>query len=329
MKRFAGLLLLALPLFAQNDRGTITGTLTDPDGGPVATARLQLKDLASGAVYQASSAANGSYTLTDLPAGTYDLTIPTIGFTFRRLERKGLVVQPGQTQRLDIRYEWGGNLGTPGDDFTVAIRSKHPAPSGPAPRTADGKPDLSGTWLGLPGVPEQATLLPWADALRNERAANGGKDHPSGFCLPGDVILQSAFLYKVIQSPGLIVLLWEGNLPGVDQIFLDGRGHPTDIDPSWMGHSIGRWEGDTLVVDTVGFNDRSWLGLFPHTEMLHIVQRYRRPDLGHLEKDITIEDPGTFAKPWTMHVSWELAPGEEIHELVCESNNYPQHVPGK
>ena len=87
-----------------------------------------------------------------------------------------------------------------------------------------------------------------------------------------------------------------------------------------MGHSVGRWEKDTLVVDTVGYNDRSWLRVFPHTEMLHVVQRMRRPDLGHLEKEITIEDPGAFRKPWKIRDVWDLAPGEEIAEYICNEN---------
>jgi hypothetical protein len=131
----------------------------------------------------------------------------------------------------------------------------------------------------------------------------------------------------VVQTPELIVLLWEGNLPGVDQVFLDGRAHPESAFPTWMGHSVGRWEGDTLVVDTVGFNDRSWLGVAPHTEQMHVVQRYRRPDLGHLVKEVTIEDPGALTSPWSYRVNWELAPGEEVLEMICENNNYPQHNP--
>ena len=318
--------LCSASAFAQSDTGAIRGRLTDPNNGPVATASVQFKNTTTGAVYQASSIADGSYTLSGLPAGTYDLTIPTMGFTFKRFSQAGISIQAGQVQRLDIAMPWGGNLGTPGDDIAIIVRSRSPAPSGPVPRTADGKPDFSGVWLGLPGSGEQPMLLPWADALFQQRAADGGRDHPSSFCLPGDPILKDPFLYKLVQSPGLMIILWEGNLPGVHQVFLDGRDHPKVIDPSWMGHSIGHWDGDTLVVDTIGFHDRSWVGIFPHTEALHVVQRYRRTDLGHMEKDITIEDPGAFAKPWTWHVVWDLAPGEEVQEMVCESDHYPQHL---
>lgn len=315
------LLVLAGPLGAQS----ILGKLTDPDGGAVATAALQFKNTVSGAVYLASSKADGSFSVT-APPGTYDLTIPTIGFTFKRYQQAGIVVREGQALRLDVAMPWGGNLGTPGDDIAMVVRLRSPAPSGPVPRTADGKPDLSGVWLGLPGSGETPGFQPWAEKLFMERAANGGRDHPSGFCLPGDPILKDPFLYKIVQTPSLIVILWEGNLPGVTQVFMDGRGHPANHDPSWMGHSIGRWDGDTLVIDTVGFHDRSWLGIYPHTEALHVVQRIRRVDAGHIEKDFMIEDPGAFTKPWTWHVVWDLTPGEEILELVCEGDHYPQHL---
>ena len=120
------LLLLAMPLCAQN-AGSIAGRLTDPDGGPVATASLQFKNSVTGAVLQATSKADGTYALVT-PPGSYDLTIPTIGFTFKRYVQNGIVVEAGQTRRLDISLPWGGNLGTPGDDIAILIRSRSPAP---------------------------------------------------------------------------------------------------------------------------------------------------------------------------------------------------------
>jgi hypothetical protein len=108
---------------------------------------------------------------------------------------------------------------------------------------------------------------------------------------------------------------------GYRQVFLDGRAHPKDADPSWMGHSSGHWDGDTLAIDTIGFNDRSWLVLYPHTEKLHITESYRRPDLGHLQVQITIEDPETFTRPWRIKNEWVLAPNEDVQEYVCNENN--------
>jgi len=309
--------LLAVRVLAQT--GILSGTVTDPDGKAVPTAPIQAKNVATGMVYTTVAVAKGSYTLSKLPAGSYDITVPPIGFTFPKYEQKGVVIQAAQTAKLDIRLVWGGNLGTPGDDFSLVIREKTKSPSGPAPRGRDGKLDLSGVWTGNAPDADAPDLLPWAEEITKQRRARG-TGNPGESCLPGDNLLISPFIYKIIQTPVVIAILWEGNVPGIVQIFLDGRAHPKNLDPSWMGHSVGRWESDTLVVDTVGFNDRSWLRVFPHTEMLHVTQRIRRPGLGHLEKEITIEDPGAFRKPWKIRDVWELAPGEEIAEYICNEN---------
>jgi hypothetical protein len=300
--------------------GILLGTVTDPDGKGVPTAPVQAKNVATGMVYTTVAVAKGSYTLSKLPAGSYDVTVPPIGFTFPKYEQKGVVIQAAQAARLDIRLTFGGNLGTPGDDFSLLIRQQgNRSPSGPAPRR-DGKPDLSGVYIGNPADADAPDLLPWAEEITKQRRARGGAGNPGESCLPGDNLLISPFIYKIIQTPAVIAILWEGNVPGIVQIFLDGRAHPKNLDPSWMGHSVGHWEGDTLLQDTVGFNDRSWLRVFPHTEMLHVIQRYRRPDLGHLEKEIIIEDPGAFRKLWKIRDVWDLAPGEEIAEYICNEN---------
>jgi hypothetical protein len=199
------------------------------------------------------------------------------------------------------------------------MRSKGQA-TGPAPRGRDGKPDLSGVWIGNAPDVDVPVMQPWAEEVTKQRRARGGSGNPGESCLPGDVFLVSPFIYKIIQTPEVLAVLWEGNAPGFTQIFLDGRAHAKDAFPSWMGDSIGRWERDALIVDTVGFNDLSWIRVFPHTEMLHVVQRYTRPNKGRLEKEVTIEDPGTFTKPWKMRVGWDLAPGEEVKEYICNEN---------
>jgi len=118
--------------------------------------------------------------------------------------------------------------------------------------------------------------------------------------------------------------------PHLRQLVLDGRKHLKDRDPSWLGHSTGTWDGDTLVIDSVGFNDKSWLAVYPQTEMLHVVERYRRTDLGHLDVDVTVEDAGSLTKPWHIHSTWNLAPGEEIEEYICNENNKDvQHLTAK
>jgi hypothetical protein len=322
------LFLASTGALAQGGLATISGSIVDPDGHAVPTASIRATNVGSGEVYRDVSAADGSYALTRLPAGSYDLSVPRIGFNFVRLEKKGLVVRSGEALRVDVRLEWPGGIHAPGDDITVAVRGRSPAPSGPAPRTPDRRPDLSGVWLGSDDPdPEEFALEPWARAITKERIANQGRDMPAGFCLPGDVVMRSPFLYKLVQTPSLLVVLWEGGFPGFHQIFLDGRGHPREADPTWMGHSVGRWEGDTLVVDTTGFNDRSWLRLSPHTEMMRITRRYRRPDLGHLEIDVLIDDPGALTKPWRSRLVWDLAPGEEILEYVCENNKFAPLTP--
>jgi hypothetical protein len=166
------------------------------------------------------------------------------------------------------------------------------------------------------------------DVWKN-RLSTSFRDHPMALCLPGDPTPTPPVFYKFVQTRGILVFLFEHE-PHYRQIFFDGRVHPQQADPTWMGHSVGKWDGDTLVVDTTGFNDKSWLiftaGL-PHTEMLHMVERYRRPDLGHLLVDLRLEDPGAFTKPVERHMTWELAPGEETLESICtENNKFPEYA---
>jgi hypothetical protein len=126
------------------------------------------------------------------------------------------------------------------------------------------------------------------------------------------------------------VILFE---PFIDyrQIFTDGRKHPVDPQPTWMGYSVGKWEGDTLVVDTTGFNDRTWLddGGHPHSDALHVTERFRRIDFGHMELGITIDDPKMYTKPWSATVPYNLLPDTELIEYVCENEKDLPHMVGK
>ena len=323
----AALWFLGSNVYAQ---GGITGTVIDPDGNGVEGATVNAKNVATGAVVSAVSSAKGDFRISGLAAGTYDLAIPVLGFTFRPYSRSGLVVRAGETLQTDIRLEWALNLGTIGDDYYLSVRNKYARLTGPAPRMPDGKPDLSGVWQGSPDTNAQRpSLLEWAATIAKKNVENSLRDSPTALCLPGWVIPAQPILYKLVQTPALIVMLYELE-PHNRQIFIDGRSHPADPDPTWVGHSIGRWEGDTLVVDTVGYNDRSWLPTaIPHTEKLHVVERYRRSDLAHLNVDVTIDDPGTLTKPWNLRMTWTLAPGEEILETVCENDKYRERVLGK
>ena len=198
----------------------------------------------------------------------------------------------------------------------------------PAPQTTDGKPDLSGIWQRISLKYERnvaadlkpGEIQPWAQALVGQRAEDLQKDHMSVQCLPwGPSYSNSARKAKIVQTPGLILMLDEDLT--YRQIFMDGRALETDPMRSWMGYSVGRWEGNTLVVDSFGFNDRTWLnnrGL-PHSEALRMTERYQRRDFGHLRIDVTFADPSAYTKPLSFVVNMNLAADTEMIEAVCET----------
>ena len=216
--------------------------------------------------------------------------------------------------------------------LTNDMRARAKVHSGPAPRTADGKPDISGVWAtiqDLSAPPAFPPLQPFAGKIARDRAESNRKDAPGNLCLPNSPVpLLTPFHYRFVQTQKLIVMMQEFDTPGYRQIYMDGRAHPEEWNPAWYGHSTGKWEGDTLVIDTVGFNDRGWLGMAPQTEKLHVVERIRRPDFGHLEADITMEDPGVLTGPWKTKIRAGLLPDEDILEFVCE-NIKPEHFVGK
>lgn len=332
MARRVWLLLLGVAAFGQNQSATITGTVSDPLGGAVESAPIQVKNAASGNITQAVASRAGLYTVANLPAGTYDISVNVPGL--RPFERKAVVVDAAKTIRIDIRLEDTTQLGTLGEDrlAIAAAMKRHAPPSGPTPRTAGGKPDFSGVWWSPttvdPGKPE---WLPAAAAAAKQRADNNRKDSPQSRCLPPPV-LRLGPLFEMVQSQAFLIMISDDDSPGFHQIYLDGRAHPSDPNPAWYGNSIGKWEGDTLVVDRVGFNEQSWLDqdAHPHSEKLHVIERYRRPDLGHLETEIFVEDPGVLAKPWTWKRVADLAPTEEIYEFICPENNQDvEHMVGK
>ena len=208
----------------------------------------------------------------------------------------------------------------------------------PAPRAPDGKPDLSGLWLkispkysrNIAADLKPEDIQPWARALVEQRREDLGKEYMNVKCVPlGPGYATSAEstgaeMMKIVQTPGLILIL----NPDLTyrQIFLDGRALEPAPNPDWMGYSVGRWDGDTLVVDSFGFNDRTWLDHdgHPHTEALRMTERYRRRNLGNLDVEVTLSDPGAFTKPWTVAARAELAADTEMIEWVC--NESVQHV---
>jgi hypothetical protein len=221
----------------------------------------------------------------------------------------------------------------------TAERLSASAPKGPAPRTAAGKPDLSGVWSPDRAFiynietalkkGEKLPIQPWAEKLAAQRMS---KDDPEANCLPTGVPRMAPYPWRIVQTPTHIFFLFEGNIHSYRQIFIDGRPHAKDPDPTWYGDSIGSWDGDTLVVDSIGFNDKFWFDFagHPHTEQLHVVERFRRPDLGHLDIEATITDAGAYTRPFTMYGHSVLQQDAELFEYICNENNQDvSHIVGK
>ncbi|HEV2199281.1 MAG TPA: carboxypeptidase-like regulatory domain-containing protein [Bryobacteraceae bacterium] len=324
-------LLCAAPaLIAQN--GAITGTVADQDHKPVAKATITAKNAATRASFSATSAADGSYTLVNVPAGRYTLS----GFLSGMIPytQPNAVVAAAQTLHADVVLA-DFNANVAGEDREFYAQLWYPKEQiGRTPRRG-GKPDLSGVWRpALPSDWGRPEPVPWAAAKIKEWQENDMRDFPGGHCLPQGLDVTTLVTpIKLVQTAKLLVILFDIADPP-RQIFIDGRSHPKEYPLlAWFGHSIGHWEGDTLVVDSRGFNDKSWIGFpfHPHTEMLHTIERFRRPDFGHLEMQTTIDDRGAFSKPWTYSKVLRLAPpGEDLEEYVCNENNRDiDHIVGK
>jgi hypothetical protein len=209
----------------------------------------------------------------------------------------------------------------------VALAEPGAAPGGVKPQAAASAPDLSGVWLGDGAGNNRALLLqpamplmqPWVKAKFDSK---GVTTEPDSFLEACDPLSAPRALLtntpeKIVQAPGEVVLLYERN-HDFREVYTDGRQHPKDLDPSWWGHSIGRWDGNALVVDTVGFNDKTWLdwsGLV-HTEALHLVERYQRIDHDNMRLDMTIDDPKAYTQPFTAKRMFKLKPWD-IGEDIC------------
>jgi hypothetical protein len=201
----------------------------------------------------------------------------------------------------------------------------------PAPRTPDGKPDLSGLWTksspkysrNIVADLKPDEIQPWARAVVNERRENLGKDGMQVRCLPlGPAYATSgdstgSEMVRIVQTPQLIVML----NPDLTyrQIWMDGRALESDPNPSWMGYSIGRWDGEALVVESYGFNPGTWLDRDgnPHTDKLRMTERYRRPSFGQLDVEVTLSDPGAYTRPWTVKAGAQLTADTEMIEWAC------------
>lgn len=244
---------------------------------------------------------------------------------------KGLVVLVLAAPAMVLNGQWL-NYPTAG---IPRLPNGRPNLAAPAPKTFDGKPDFSGVWnrispkyrVNIAADLKPEEVRPWAKTLAQQRTEDLGKDSMNAHCLPSgpayatDSDSTAGGMMKIIQTPGVIVIL-NSDLT-YRQIYLDGRPLEKAPNPSWMGYSVGHFEADTLVVESFGFNDRTWLDTsgHPHTEALRITERYRRRDFGNLDLQVTLQDPGAYERPWTVAVRAELAADTELLEYVCNEEH--------
>ena len=191
----------------------------------------------------------------------------------------------------------------------------------PAPRGPDGKPDLTGVWNGPNPEPflDPAIAQPWVSDLVRQRQQDYHRARPFYQCLPsGPESDRWAGWKRILQTPAAIAILNEDLT--YRMIFTDGRELEANPAPSWMGYSVGRWDGDTMIVDSTGFNDKTWLSRYgqAHTEALRVREVYRRRDFGHLQVEVTFTDPAAYVKPWSFTANMALAADTEMLESVCE-----------
>jgi hypothetical protein len=202
----------------------------------------------------------------------------------------------------------------------------------PAPRTAEGKPDLSGMWQAemnpyrfdvIQDLKDESIFRPAAEAIFKQRLADFRRDDPVTNCLPAGPLEMLSATYRIIQSPAVLALLYESGTGRYRQIYMDGRNLPKDPNPAWLGYSVGRWEGDTLVVESNGFNDQTWLDRagHPHSENLRVTERFRRVDFGHMQFQITYDDPVTLTKPLSLSLMMNYAADTDMLENVCSEGS--------
>jgi hypothetical protein len=261
----------------------------------------------------------------------------------RFVTRVAAAVVPAMLFAAPLKAQWP-DYPTPG---TPRTSSGEPDLAAPAPRTAEGRVDFTGIWeravtpseaVQSGEAPPVATFFdigsnieggppftPWARELRAERMAAGMAGNPDAHCLPMGHMQFHLHPQprKIVQTRDVIVILYEGNA-GIRQIFLDGRAlpDPEGLWPWWYGYSVGRWDGDTLVVETIGFRDDVWLDVngSPLTSGGRIIERFRRPGFGRMEIDVTIEDPRSYTEPFTVRVEHQILLDSELIEFVCIEN---------
>jgi hypothetical protein len=272
----------------------------------------------------------------------------------------GLIVFIGTVSSL-VAAQWPDH---PSPNVPKTVDGK-PDLTGPTPRTADGKPDLSGIWQNVrppagqrgatppppapkvsldeipvasfrdagSGFKDGLPLQPWAQELVKKRIADNSKDNPDAHCLPMGFMQFHTHGQprKIVQTPGVTLMIFEPN-SGLRQIFTDGRQLPgKDADPWWYGYSVGKWEGDTFVVQTIGLIDDGWLDINgnPFTNSSKVTEKFRRPNYGTLEIEVTVDDPKAYTRPWTVKVNQRIMINTELIEFICEDRDATHYVGGK
>lgn len=315
----AATLAFSAAIFAQT-----TGT-PPPSGFPLGPAAKILSFTAEPSTIRAGQSVELKWAVVNADRITVD---PGIGIVATRDSR---TVSPSATTIYTLTA--AGRGGTDKQSLTVTVAGSAPQPGGanpasatattqPIPHMPDGKPDLSGVYMaGFDVRPTgPITLKPGAEKYKV------GEDYGGDLgehCLPPGVPAATGQPYpmQIVQTPNLVVILYEAyHLFRV--IPTDGRPHPADLDPTWMGNSVGHWEGDTLVVDVTGFNDKTAVGEYRHTTAYHVVERYRRTAYDQIAYEATVEDPNVFAAPWKEAGIMRLHPEWQIQEYVCEENNH-------
>jgi hypothetical protein len=244
---------------------------------------------------------------------------------------------------VGIRAQWL-TYATPG---IPRLPDGRPNLSAPAPRSADGRPDLSGIWAAPCAIygrddcfvrslffdlakdlnAADVQMTPWASAIQKQREARNHVDDPYGYCMPPGTprIDFAGAPFRILQTPHVTALLYETVASMTfRQVYTDGRTLPSVSEPTWLGYSIGRWDGDVFVVETAGFRDGGWLDTRlgrPHSDALRVTERFRRVDFGHMELAVTIDDPKAYLKPWTIKTPLALLPDTSLIESFCDSHD--------
>ncbi len=316
--------------FAQT---TVRGRLLDPNGANITglTQNVIFTNIDTGMEYSGTTNLDGEYEVTGLPAGTYNLSYLFRTAMYLPYTEEGLVIGNVANLVHDLNIEWSINLGTIGDDpgmLAADMIRDSEILTGPPPRLANGNVDFSGMWVvnqrtDIPRV--DPPYQPWAAEMDREYRALG-INNAGAYCLPQSAVLTTmGYPWQIVQKENIMIQIMEFVTPGWRQIFMDGREMPELWNPSWQGHSRGHWEGDTLVVETSGFNEYT-PGFGIHSDQMIVTERYTRPEMNRLLVEITVEDPEALTAPYTNLREFGLVTGQEILEFICaEGNTDPSH----